>query len=329
VTLATCEAFRAPGGGRSGGRPPREIPPLITARSGHGCCCMPDGKLVVGGGVGDAGECIDSVEMLDLSRSGDDVYWTQLASLPSSRRGHSPRTRRRMRDHVHLFVRSDGCLIAASMRFLLPNFAVECSVCTYDFDSNVWHPQHTASVELGAGWTARQVLPSMAAEGGGVAACMLSNDSLVLACGADAAIEVTLEPDTDAACTTHKRLLPRMCSGQRLACRIATVIDGRVVVVGGKKLPTKAHPNGELLASAEVYDVGALGWAPVSPLPSPRLHFGICSLPDGRLLIAGGRDRGVDGADGKDVGDAAALRLPSRRWSVITHRIQVRALVAD
>lgn len=81
-----------------------------------------------------------------------------------------------------------------------------------------------------------------------------------------------------------------------LAVRLA---DGRVLVVGGTL--TEAGGTNEDLASAEVYDPVSGAWSNVGPMPAGRTAVGASGhgrptatlLPDGRVLVAGGR-----GADG-------------------------------
>lgn len=155
-----------------------------------------------------------------------------------------------------------------------------------------------------------------------------------------------------------RRRAPRMAVA-RSRFGLAALADGRVVAVGGcgddidaqrtpprhRSNPTphrtasasslssdglgridsgSAGPSNRAATSAEVYDPGALGWAAISPVPSPREGFSCVGLSDGRLLVAGG----VDPRTGEPANCDLVLRLPPRRWSINTHRIQVPALRA-
>ena len=57
-----------------------ELPPMRHPRGRFGCCALPDDRIVVAGGLSNAGP-IASCEVLDLSKR----QWTVLPSLPNAR----------------------------------------------------------------------------------------------------------------------------------------------------------------------------------------------------------------------------------------------------
>jgi N-acetylneuraminic acid mutarotase len=75
--------------------------------------------------------------------------------------------------------------------------------------------------------------------------------------------------------------------------------DGRVLVVGGATYPTRS-PCGpdsaggcvvvpSAVASAELYDPASNSWQAVPPMHTARSYHGAVLLPDGRVLVIGGR----------------------------------------
>ena len=71
------------------------------------------------------------------------------------------------------------------------------------------------------------------------------------------------------------------------AAHTATLLaDGEVLVVGGRDGDEQA---GSALAATEVYDPGANLWRAARPLATPRTGHTATLLPDGRVLVVGGR----------------------------------------
>jgi hypothetical protein len=67
----------------------------------------------------------------------------------------------------------------------------------------------------------------------------------------------------------------------------ALLTDGRVLVAGGWYSTSNSDPSHE---TAEVYDPAANRWAVTGSMTSGRAEYGLASLPDGRILAAGGVD---------------------------------------
>jgi serine/threonine protein kinase/N-acetylneuraminic acid mutarotase len=62
--------------------------------------------------------------------------------------------------------------------------------------------------------------------------------------------------------------------------------DGRVLVAGG----SNSQNGGTYLASAELYDPAAATWSSAASMSGPRSGHTAALLPDGQVLVAGGRD---------------------------------------
>jgi hypothetical protein len=63
--------------------------------------------------------------------------------------------------------------------------------------------------------------------------------------------------------------------------------DGRVLVAGGWYATSSSDPSHE---TAEVYDPAANTWSATGSMVQARAAFAMVSLPDGRVLAAGGID---------------------------------------
>jgi hypothetical protein len=83
--------------------------------------------------------------------------------------------------------------------------------------------------------------------------------------------------------------------------------DGRVLVIGGETLSTRA-----MLDSVELYDPVADSWAELSSLPAPRNNHTATLLPDGLVLVVGGGTSNAIGIpSGLEVQSEALLYDPA------------------
>src|SRR6185369_7779689 len=77
--------------------------------------------------------------------------------------------------------------------------------------------------------------------------------------------------------------------------------DGRVLVTGGRADVTgdlfgatiASVASAQALNSAEIYDPASGTWSLTAPMGTARWGHIVSLLPDGRVLVAGGVDRGV------------------------------------
>lgn len=67
----------------------------------------------------------------------------------------------------------------------------------------------------------------------------------------------------------------------------ALLPDGRVLVAGGWYATSNSDPSHE---TAEIYDPAANHWTPTGSMKNARAEYGLVSLPDGRIVAAGGID---------------------------------------
>ena len=76
----------------------------------------------------------------------------------------------------------------------------------------------------------------------------------------------------------------------RWAHRAVALADGRVMVVGGRE-QVFSQSGYTTLATAEIYDPATGTWAVARPLTEARFGHAATLLPDGRVLVVGGRNR--------------------------------------
>ncbi|WP_438007430.1 kelch repeat-containing protein [Sorangium sp. So ce321] len=98
----------------------------------------------------------------------------------------------------------------------------------------------------------------------------------------------------------------------------ATVLeDGRVLVTGGYPLvdaPPYTNLAAMSLREVEIYDPATRTWSPAAPLAQPRSGHAAILLPNGRVLVAGGRSRSVL-PDGSALASAELYDPTSNTWT--------------
>ena len=82
----------------------------------------------------------------------------------------------------------------------------------------------------------------------------------------------------------------------------ALLPDGKVLVAGGWYATSNSDPSHE---TAEIYDPAANRWAATGAMKSARAEYGLVSLPDGRILVAGGIDPAYKAQAGAELYDPA------------------------
>jgi N-acetylneuraminic acid mutarotase len=82
----------------------------------------------------------------------------------------------------------------------------------------------------------------------------------------------------------------------------ALLPDGRVLVAGGWYATSNSDPSHE---TAEIYDPTANRWAATGSMKSARAEYGLVTLPDGRILVAGGIDQAYKVQAGSELYDPA------------------------
>ena len=98
------------------------------------------------------------------------------------------------------------------------------------------------------------------------------------------------------------------------------LLDGTVLVAGGD---APSGPGARAWPHAEVYDPATGTWEAVATMVTPRLEHTATLLPDGRVLVSGGR---LDGGPESALLYEAELYDPvTRTWAAIGDMIQARS----
>ncbi len=72
---------------------------------------------------------------------------------------------------------------------------------------------------------------------------------------------------------------------ERVSHQAVALPDGRALIIGGATMVGAAAPP---LSASELFDPRTNAWTPAAPLPEARCDLGALTLPDGRVLTAGG-----------------------------------------
>ena len=233
---------------------------MNVARSRHVAVLLADGTVLVAGGRQANGVSTSSAELYDPATD----TWTPAASMSVARDNFTATLLRDGRVLVTGGVGGDGSGVV-----------IEKSAETYDPLSGQW---------TSAGKLANRRFNH--------AAVRLDDGRVLVAGGAgpagDCIYGATTEiftPETGDWKTADPMASPRGLPALML------LPDGRALAAGGLTLPANcAPPSFPATATAELYDAGANRWSPTGGMATSRRAFGDARLPNGRALLAGGRN---------------------------------------
>jgi hypothetical protein len=225
-----------------------------------------DGKILVTGGTGARGNSLASAEVYDPAKR----QWTETAMT-------DPRS-----DHQAVLL-ADGRVLVVGGVLKTGRTSAALGYCEiYDPATGTWTPTG-----------------SLATPRAGHQATLLA-DATVLVTGGDAPTGPARGPYNSAALASAERFTVgsgtwtavRDMPGGRTGHRALLLRSGLLLVAGGTRAP--AFDGG--FRSALLYDPAAGTWTPASGLATGRWAFAVIDLPDGRVLVAGGRTRSAAAA---------------------------------
>jgi N-acetylneuraminic acid mutarotase len=231
--------------------------PMNTARTDHTATLLPDGRVLVTGGLQIAGGydvAIASAEIYNPSTR----LWTPAPSMPTARTGH------------RATLLADGRVLVTGGFSTAQNASLQ-SVEIYNPATNTWtsarplndrRDTHTATL-LPSG----RVLVVGGVKAAGGSGVVLSSAEIY-------------NPIADFWSLTDRLDVARF---NHTATLLPT---GKVLVAGGVAGNDGVSAN--YLASAEVYDPATGDWRATGNLGTPRARHTVTLLPDGRLLAIGG-----------------------------------------
>ena len=237
---------------------------LITARSHHTATLLPNGKVLVAGGLDSSSNSLASAELYDTASG----TWTETGDLAFARS-----------QHTATLLPNGKVLVAGGLDSNSNSLA---SAELYDLASGTW--ASTGSLEFARSQHT---------------ATLLSDGKVLVAAGKvdhGSEPEMETQPDCHPVCRvgTRKAELydPETGTWARTGnLKIARsrptatlLLDGNVLVAGGFMGGDFATPT----SSAELYDPVIGAWTPTHTLNSPRAQHTATLLPDGEVLAAGG-----------------------------------------
>lgn len=240
-------------------------------RIGLAAAPLSNGRVLVAGGARFNQACADppagnSSEVFDPGTG----TWTRAGNLGQSR--------------------SSAIAVAlADGRVLLAGGGSRCGVVYVSAD--VYNPATDQWTATGAMNVARQ----------SPAGVLLPDGRVLVAGGAGASPFPSLasaeiyDPATGQWTLTGSMRDPRMWAFDDMSAAgfLAVLPDGRVLAAGGLNRCNRTGCDIAFLQSAEVYDPVAASWSVTGNLASGRWRHQMALLPDGRVLVAGGRQGGA------------------------------------
>jgi hypothetical protein len=228
---------------------------MLSARTDHTASLLPDGRVLVAGGIDDRSRALDSTEMYDLSRG----LWTGAGTMAAHRAGHTATV---LADGRVLLVGGWDDRGAVAMAEL------------YDPSPNAW--ERTGDLHEGRYEHTATLLPDgRVLVAGGIGTGLQGLGSAEL-----------FDP------TTGSWSRAPYMAAQRADHTATLLLDGRVLVAGGFELN---NPNGDggtfvSLDSAEIFDPAGGKWSGTASLGAVRAGHTASRLADGRVLVTGGMD---------------------------------------
>jgi uncharacterized repeat protein (TIGR01451 family) len=225
---------------------------LASARQGQTATLLQNGKVLVAGGVNDAGVYLSSAELYDPGAG----TWSSAGSMSTPRSGDTA-----------TLLASGKVLVAGGF---VPSIGVLSSAELYDPAANTW-----------------TLTGSMTDTRHGFTATLLPSGEVLAAGGGDSSIVVASAELYDP--TTGKwSATGTMVGGPRWLHAATLLASGEVLVAGGQSGTTCGFGGFEAMKSAELYDPATGTWTLTGSLTGARHDFTLTLLPSGKVLAAAG-----------------------------------------
>lgn len=222
----------------------------VDARFFHTATLLPDGRVLVAGGLDASNAALSSASVYDPALA----TWTRTGSLLAPRHGHTAT----LLDDGRVLI-AGGAIGATSDRPGVRTASAE-----------VYDPRTGTFTDAGRMTVARSFHTAVRLQSGAV----------LLVGGANGPAEV-FDPRTNRFRSVGTPLEARRRHEATL------LADGRVVITGGVGLTSEAGAA-RLPAAIEVYDPATEQFTVLGSLATPRFEHAAMLLPDGRVLVTGG-----------------------------------------
>lgn len=286
---------------------------MATARAGHTASLLPNGLVLVTGGVASARAGAQSLASAELYDPQQD-RWLPTGSLGDGRMHHTAT----VLANGQLLVVGGETSLGGGSRSL-------ASAELFDPATNSWRP--AGQLTLARGGHSATLLPD------GRVLVIGGESDRDAPIGARPAAEVydpatnewtPLQPmATDGATSANTSFSRRHHTATMLA-------NGRLLIAGGE--PSRATDGGaDLLATAGVYDPSANTWTRTGDLTAGRGGHTATLLPDGKILVVGGQTGGARGyraefaASRRAPGTADLFDPATNQWSPAAAPVEERS----